>query len=59
MVNSQLADLANYATTVHVLTTNNSSLEVGFYLFAAYCLLGLGSAVLVKRSFAVAVGSKK
>jgi Paraquat-inducible protein A len=51
VVNSQLGDLADYATSIHVLTTNNSSLEVGFYLFTGYCLLGLGCAVLLKRSF--------
>ncbi|MBK8500112.1 MAG: hypothetical protein IPL52_15140 [Flavobacteriales bacterium] len=39
VVNSQLGDLEDYATSIHVLTTNNSSLEVGFYLFTGYCLL--------------------
>ena len=52
VVDSQLGDLADYATSIHILTTNNSSLEVGFYLFTGYCLLGLGCAVLLKRSFA-------
>lgn len=51
VVNSQLGDLADYATSIHILTTNNSSLEVGFYLFTGYCLLGLGCAVLLERAF--------
>ncbi|MBK9176350.1 MAG: paraquat-inducible protein A [Flavobacteriales bacterium] len=53
VVNSQLGDLESYVTSIHVLTTNNSSLEVGFYLFTGYCLLGLGCAVLVRRSLVV------
>ncbi|MEO8068334.1 MAG: paraquat-inducible protein A [Flavobacteriales bacterium] len=52
VVNSQLAVLRDYASSIHVLTTNNSSLEVGFYLFTGYCLLGLACAVLVKRTLA-------
>ncbi len=58
VVNSQLGDLESYATSIHVLTTNNSSLEVGFYLFTGYCLLGLGCAVLLKRTFGSLVPSK-
>lgn len=41
VVDSQMKSLQDYATTAHVLTTNNSALEVGFYLFTAYCLLGM------------------
>jgi len=52
VIDSQLGDLEDFATSIHVLTTNNSSLEVGFYLFTSYCLLGLGCAVLVKRTLA-------
>lgn len=51
VVNSQLGDLKDYVTSIHILTTNNSSLEVGFYLFTGYCLLGLGCAVLIKRAW--------
>ncbi|MFZ1686419.1 MAG: paraquat-inducible protein A [Flavobacteriales bacterium] len=50
VVNSQLAVLRDYASAIHVLTTNNSSLEVGFYLFTGYCLLGLACSVLVQRT---------
>ena len=50
IIDSQLGDLEDFVDGVHILTTNNSSLEVGFYLFTSYCLLGLGSAVLVQRA---------
>jgi len=52
VVNNQLAVLREYVSSVHVLTTNNSSLEVGFYLFTGYCLLGLACSVLVQRALA-------
>ena len=52
VVDSQLNGLEDYASNIHVLTTNNSSLEMGFYLFTAYCLLGLGCSVLVERALA-------
>jgi fucose permease len=50
VVNSQLATLEEHAGEVHVLTTNNSALEVGFYMFTAYCLIGLVSAALLKKA---------
>jgi Paraquat-inducible protein A len=50
VVNNQLAVLEEFVSSVHVLTTNNSSLEVGFYLFTGYCLLGLACSVLVQRT---------
>lgn len=59
VVDNQLAELEGYVSSVHVLTTNNSSLEVGFYLFTAYCLLGLGCAVLLGRSVAQAEPSAR
>ncbi len=52
VIDSQLHGLEDYASKIHVLTTNNSSLEVGFYLFTSYCLLGLGCSVLVARALA-------
>ncbi|MDQ3101036.1 MAG: paraquat-inducible protein A, partial [Bacteroidota bacterium] len=50
VVNSQLATLEEHAGEVHVLTTNNSALEIGFYMFTAYCLIGLISAALLKKA---------
>ena len=50
VVNSQLATLEKHAGELHVLTTNNSGLEVGFYMFTVYCLIGLISSVLLKRA---------
>lgn len=54
VIDGQLGDLEEFAGSIHILTTNNSSLEVGFYLFTSYCLLGLGSAVLVQRAMPAA-----
>ncbi len=56
VVDSQLATLEEYATSIHVLTTNNSALQVGFYLFTAYCLIGLISSALLPR--ALGAGSR-
>ncbi|MBL7950260.1 MAG: paraquat-inducible protein A [Flavobacteriales bacterium] len=52
VVDSQLTTLEGYATSVHVLTTNNSALQVGFYLFTAYCSIGLISSALLPRALA-------
>jgi len=50
VVDGQLSSLEDYADSVHVLTTNNSSLEAGFYLFALYCLIGLLTSALLPRA---------
>lgn len=47
VVDSQLTALEDYTTSVHVLTTNNSALEMGFYLFTGYCLIGLITSALI------------
>lgn len=47
VVDSQLSALEEYATSVHVLTMNNSTLESGFYLFTGYCLIGLITSALL------------
>lgn len=52
VVDSQMKSLQGYATTAHVLTTNNSALEVGFYLFTAYCLLGLIISAILSSTLA-------
>lgn len=50
VVDGQLSTLEEYASSVHVLTTNNSALEIGFYLFTAYCLIGLISSALLPKA---------
>lgn len=50
VVNSQLATLEEHAGELHVLTTNNSALQVGFYMFTAYCLIGLISSAVLKKA---------
>ncbi len=47
VVDGQLNSLEDHTTTVHVLTTNNSALEVGFYLFTGYCMIGLITSALL------------
>ena len=47
VVDGQLNSLEDHTTSVHVLTTNNSSLEVGFYLFTGYCMIGLITSTLL------------
>lgn len=50
VVDGQLQALEEYATSVHVLTTNNSALEVGFYLFTGYCAIGLITSALLPNA---------
>lgn len=54
VVNGELKDLREYTTLVHVMTTNNSSLEFGFYLFMGYCIVGLLISLLIERRHAAA-----
>jgi hypothetical protein len=41
IVSNQMAELQDYSSNIQVLTTNNSGLQIGFYLFLSYCLMGL------------------
>lgn len=50
VINSQLTQLAAFSGSVELFTTNNSVLQTGFFLFAGYCMAGLGlSALLANR----------
>lgn len=49
IVGSQLEQLEGYTSAVEILTTNNSQLQVGFYLFLGYCLLGLLLGARIER----------
>lgn len=50
VVDGQLHSLEDHTTSVHVLTTNNSALEVGFYLFTGYCMIGLITSALLPHA---------
>ncbi len=41
LVSSQLSSIADAGKAVEVLTTNGTSLQIGFYLFLAFCIAGL------------------
>ena len=41
LVSSQLSNIAGAGKAVEVLTTNGTSLQIGFYLFLAFCIAGL------------------
>ncbi len=49
IVSAQLDQLESYSSTVHLLTTNLSELQLGFYLFLSYCLMGLLLSVVIER----------
>jgi hypothetical protein len=54
VINSQLVQLTQQGGNVELFTTNNSVLQTGFYLFTAYCLVGLLlSAMIEKRLEAI------
>ncbi|MCH2199409.1 MAG: paraquat-inducible protein A [Flavobacteriales bacterium] len=50
VINSQLTQLERESGTLEVFTTNNSTLQLGFYLFTAYALIGLLLGYSFKRS---------
>ena len=49
LVNSELSDLRDFMQGAHIMTTNNSALEFGFYLFTGYVVLGLILSTLLER----------
>lgn len=59
VIDGQLSALEEYTTSVHVLTTNNSALEIGFYLFTGYCLIGLITSALVPHALGMNGGEHK
>jgi hypothetical protein len=50
VVSGQLSDLRDFMQGVHIMTTNNTALEFGFYLFTGYVVLGMVMSVLLKRA---------
>jgi len=50
VVSGELSDLRDYMQGVHIMTTNNTELEFGFYLFTGYVVLGMMMSVLLKRA---------
>jgi len=57
VINSQLSQVANPGTGLEVFTTNNSSLQTGFYLFTAYCIFGLLLSSSLKKRVELVVTS--
>jgi len=49
VINSQLVQLAKQGGNVELFTTNNSVLQTGFYLFTAYCLVGLLLSAMIEK----------
>jgi hypothetical protein len=52
VISSQLSQLRGAAAGMNVLTTNNTSLQAGFYLFLAFCIAGLLLSMALERSVA-------
>jgi len=50
VISTQLAQLREAAAGMDVLTTNNTSLRAGFYLFLAFCIGGMLLAMALERS---------
>jgi hypothetical protein len=49
VINSELTQMARFSGDFQVLTTNRSTLMVGFYLFTIYCIMGLLLASLMEH----------
>jgi hypothetical protein len=49
VINSQLVQLTKQGGNVELFTTNNSVLQTGFYLFTAYCLVGLLLSAMIEK----------
>lgn len=56
VINSQLTQLAAFSGNVELFTTNNSVLQSGFYLFTAYCIIGLLLSAMVEKQIANRAG---
>ncbi|MGB6037477.1 MAG: paraquat-inducible protein A [Cryomorphaceae bacterium] len=52
IVTEQLSQLKNISTTVDILTTNNSSLKEGFFLFTGFVLLSILISTKIDRAIA-------
>lgn len=52
IISNQLDQLESYGSSMQLLTTNRSELQLGFYLFLIYCLMGLLLSVLIERKLA-------
>ncbi len=59
IVSAQLDQLESYGSSVHLLTTNLSELQLGFYLFLCYCLMGLLLSVIIERKLSGPAGATK
>ncbi|MCB9182988.1 MAG: paraquat-inducible protein A [Flavobacteriales bacterium] len=49
IVSSQMELVEDYTDKAEIITTNRSGLQVGFYLFLSYCLLGLVLGARIKH----------
>ena len=52
VINSQLTQITAFSSDLEVFTTNNSVLQTGFYLFTAYCVIGLLLSVMIDKRLA-------
>jgi hypothetical protein len=50
VISTQLNQLREAAAGMNVLTTNNTSLQAGFYLFLGFCIAGMLLSVALKPS---------
>ncbi len=50
IISNQLDQLESYGSSIQLLTTNLSQLQLGFYLFLTYCVMGLLLSVLIERN---------
>jgi uncharacterized paraquat-inducible protein A len=51
VISTQLNQLRQAATGMDVLTTNNTTLQAGFFLFLGFCIAGLLLGQVMERSF--------
>ena len=52
IVSDQINQLEDLSSELHVLTTNNSSLLFGFYVFAAFVILSITMSQRIKNNTA-------
>ncbi len=50
IISNQLDQLESYGSSIQLLTTNRSELQLGFYLFLSYCVMGLMLSVIIERN---------
>jgi ABC-type spermidine/putrescine transport system permease subunit I len=49
IINAQLAKIKLFSSKIEVMTTNNTQLQIGFFVFTVFCILGIINSLVVEK----------